>query len=153
MTAYDRRIDDWSSDVGSSDLDPLGHPKPFLQRLVALDQVMAQIGQEQRAGDRLEGVTVEIAAQPLVEALTAHSPIDGAQESRALVVGDRAHPFVGIPIGEIEMEPGRRRIDARLPDRGFQLLPAELDRSEEHTSELQSLMRNSYAVLCLKKKT
>src|SRR3546814_2336725 len=27
------------------------------------------------------------------------------------------------------------------------------DRSEEHTSELQSLMRRSYAVLCLKKKT
>src|SRR3546814_3834338 len=28
----------------------------------------------------------------------------------------------------------------------------ELKRSEEHTSELQSLMRNSYAVFCLKKK-
>src|SRR3546814_2770890 len=27
------------------------------------------------------------------------------------------------------------------------------DRSEEHTSELQSLMRMSYAVFCLKKKT
>src|SRR3546814_1956960 len=27
-----------------------------------------------------------------------------------------------------------------------------LARSEEHTSELQSLMRNSYAVFCLKKK-
>src|SRR3546814_1435839 len=27
-----------------------------------------------------------------------------------------------------------------------------LERSEEHTSELQSLMRNSYAVFCLKKK-
>src|SRR3546814_2861600 len=27
-----------------------------------------------------------------------------------------------------------------------------LGRSEEHTSELQSLMRNSYAVFCLKKK-
>src|SRR3546814_10865028 len=27
------------------------------------------------------------------------------------------------------------------------------ERSEEHTSELQSLMRNSYAVFCLKKKT
>src|SRR3546814_10404857 len=27
------------------------------------------------------------------------------------------------------------------------------DRSEEHTSELQSLMRNSYAVFCLKKKS
>src|SRR3546814_9731146 len=29
---------------------------------------------------------------------------------------------------------------------------AEMDRSEEHTSELQSLMRISYAVFCLKKK-
>src|SRR3546814_9522896 len=27
-----------------------------------------------------------------------------------------------------------------------------MGRSEEHTSELQSLMRNSYAVFCLKKK-
>src|SRR3546814_7827480 len=30
---------------------------------------------------------------------------------------------------------------------------AELHRSEEHTSELQYLMRISYAVFCLKKKT
>src|SRR3546814_6597806 len=30
--------------------------------------------------------------------------------------------------------------------------PEGLDRSEEHTSELQSLMRISYAVFCLKKK-
>src|SRR3546814_1987239 len=29
----------------------------------------------------------------------------------------------------------------------------QLARSEEHTSELQSLMRSSYAVFCLKKKT
>src|SRR3546814_10286484 len=29
---------------------------------------------------------------------------------------------------------------------------ASVDRSEEHTSELQSLMRTSYAVFCLKKK-
>src|SRR3546814_7772009 len=28
-----------------------------------------------------------------------------------------------------------------------------VDRSEEHTSELQSIMRSSYAVFCLKKKT
>src|SRR3546814_7655305 len=32
------------------------------------------------------------------------------------------------------------------------LTPPGLDRSEEHTSELQSLMRISYAVFCLKKK-
>src|SRR3546814_960323 len=32
-------------------------------------------------------------------------------------------------------------------------LPPGQDRSEEHTSELQSLMRTSYAVFCLKNKT
>src|SRR3546814_3496864 len=31
--------------------------------------------------------------------------------------------------------------------------PTDRSRSEEHTSELQSLMRISYAVFCLKKKT
>src|SRR3546814_10627223 len=31
--------------------------------------------------------------------------------------------------------------------------PLRVHRSEEHTSELQSLMRISYAVFCLKKKT
>src|SRR3546814_6087896 len=30
--------------------------------------------------------------------------------------------------------------------------PIQSQRSEEHTSELQSLMRNSYSVFCLKKK-
>src|SRR3546814_6852219 len=37
-------------------------------------------------------------------------------------------------------------------DRGYERLEEKL-RSEEHTSELQSLMRISYAVFCLKKKT
>src|SRR3546814_1136882 len=42
---------------------------------------------------------------------------------------------------------GRRCEDRRfLPHHRSRL------RSEEHTSELQSLMRNSYAVFCLKKK-
>src|SRR3546814_1984073 len=34
----------------------------------------------------------------------------------------------------------------------FRHLQARNQRSEEHTSELQSLMRNSYAVFCLNKK-
>src|SRR3546814_7077632 len=36
---------------------------------------------------------------------------------------------------------------------GFRYVGEEPGRSEEHTSELQSLMRISYAVFCLKKKT
>src|SRR3546814_4401957 len=34
----------------------------------------------------------------------------------------------------------------------FRVATADATRSEEHTSELQSLMRSSYAVFCLKKK-
>src|SRR3546814_8852431 len=42
---------------------------------------------------------------------------------------------------------------ARQSGRGeHDLVDALLERSEEHTSELQSLMRISYAVFCLKKK-
>src|SRR3546814_10778572 len=42
--------------------------------------------------------------------------------------------------------------DSRDIDRLFAYLYAKLVRSEEHTSELQSLMRISYAVFCLKNK-
>src|SRR3546814_9493065 len=35
----------------------------------------------------------------------------------------------------------------------MQMMQMMQQRSEEHTSELQSLMRNSYAVFCLKNKT
>src|SRR3546814_10620572 len=38
------------------------------------------------------------------------------------------------------------------PGREFLLVEVKMPRSEEHTSELQSLMRISYAVFCLKKK-
>src|SRR3546814_5573795 len=39
------------------------------------------------------------------------------------------------------------------PEEAFLRSPASgIERSEEHTSELQSLMRISYAVFCLKKK-
>src|SRR3546814_6647511 len=43
--------------------------------------------------------------------------------------------------------------DARSPSlSATQAFCSTADRSEEHTSELQSLMRISYAVFCLKKK-
>src|SRR3546814_2046976 len=48
------------------------------------------------------------------------------------------------------------RIDAEVDDGRFELAGVDArppQRSEEHTSELQSLMRISYAVFCLKKKT
>src|SRR3546814_5598640 len=48
-------------------------------------------------------------------------------------------------VGEIAPE-GRARLACRFARRIL------VERSEEHTSELQSLMRISYAVFCLKKK-
>src|SRR3546814_2945892 len=41
---------------------------------------------------------------------------------------------------------------AKFPNLVVEMLPLMAGRSEEHTSELQSLMRISYAVFCLKKK-
>src|SRR3546814_8160735 len=41
---------------------------------------------------------------------------------------------------------------ATVDDQHLGLHAGDRPRSEEHTSELQSLMRNSYAVFCLKKK-
>src|SRR3546814_1244482 len=52
----------------------------------------------------------------------------------------RKRVLVGLVVGEVA-----RRNELRLD-------PKRLNRSEEHTSELQSLMRISYAVFCLKKK-
>src|SRR3546814_10621762 len=45
-----------------------------------------------------------------------------------------------------------RRVHRLLELSGMQIHPQVRARSEEHTSELQSLMRISYAVFCLKKK-
>src|SRR3546814_10880793 len=51
----------------------------------------------------------------------------------------------------------RRRVDRRTDRKAVAPLGEQgrdhVGRSEEHTSELQSLMRISYAVFCLKKKT
>src|SRR3546814_2130167 len=78
---------------------------------------------------------------------------------------DRAGHHAGAELAEralVELAETRRDL---VPERRrvgldhFHVLGAEvqqhglLQRSEEHTSELQSLMRISYAVFCLKKKT
>src|SRR3546814_4943516 len=56
------------------------------------------------------------------------------------------HQIADLPGLAIAVDHRRPRV--RPHSRGAQFM----DRSEEHTSELQSLMRISYAVFCLKKK-
>src|SRR3546814_6322858 len=54
-----------------------------------------------------------------------------------------------IAVGSTHRQPQRRPC---LSTTGHRTHPRVAARSEEHTSELQSLMRISYAVFCLKKK-
>src|SRR3546814_5946787 len=58
--------------------------------------------------------------------------------------GERLHQCRGLAGDAFGWWPGQARPCCEQP--------ACSCRSEEHTSELQSLMRNSYAVFCLKKK-
>src|SRR3546814_8321410 len=69
----------------------------------------------------------------------------------------RRAPGVDVVVARVQHDPARlvaHRDLVGMPDRVAQLRAAETavqHRSEEHTSELQSLMSISYAVFCLKK--
>src|SRR3546814_10558241 len=86
----------------------------------------------------------------------------GVDPSRLTVAAVLAHAGTRLDSNSIHNPAARARIGLTLGRAWFGLgvwdkarmrLEAALaDRSEEHTSELQSLMRISYAVFCLKKK-
>src|SRR3546814_2661615 len=119
------RISDWSSDVCSSDLTQRGDHE-ISQRACSDGRLLQAHGAEQGAGGNDDVVAGKLAQVARAE----HA--DGAGD-------DRGHASPQQPVAA-EMARGRPR------------LVAEQQRSEEHTSELQSLMRISYAVFCLKKK-
>src|SRR3546814_1024788 len=73
--------------------------------------------------------------------------VAAARSAGDLVVTARAENFLH---GRLDLEDMIARLKA-FEAAGANVLFAP-GRSEEHTSELQSLMRNSYAVFCLKKK-
>src|SRR3546814_3431767 len=140
------RISDWSSDVCSSDL----RDADLVQRgdrrrdvLVAADAVDAR---EQR-GDRLRAIGLDRghvqAAGPEVAEQFLHMVLRRLHR--------RVEQVALLLLCKVaQLAQGRDRAGALDDDVGRQPV---LVRSEAHTSELQSLMRISYAVFCLKKKT
>src|SRR3546814_1105998 len=97
---------------------------------------------------------------PYTTLFRSHSP---ASCERSGPPRERAEPAVlqmvgGAEAGEVQRPgpPDHGRRDQPWPDRWLHGSVPEAGRaagrSEEHTSELQSLMRISYAVFCLKKK-
>src|SRR3546814_1979454 len=128
-TAYEMRISDWSSDVCSSDL---GTHVTQKGSLVAPDRLRFDFShfQPMTAAELAEverRVNAEIRANHGAE--VRHMDMQEALDFGAMAL-------FGEKYGE------RVRV----------LRMGDTSRSEEHTSELQSLMRISYAVFCLKKK-
>src|SRR3546814_6732318 len=78
----------------------------------------------------------------------AAQPEGGAEQVRRLRVDDRRALGRGQPI-LVRCLPHRARASAAVD--ACRAFGRQDDRSEEHTSELQSLMRSSYADLCFNK--
>src|SRR3546814_10177432 len=125
------RISDWSSDVCSSDLDRA--PAHAVQRLEHRVAVLADEGLERGgiAADQGGGAA-------LGELERGELLVEVAQAPRVV------HHLRALALHEPQQQGvvDESGIDRRIP--------AHQHRSEEHTSELQSLMRISYAVFCLK---
>src|SRR3546814_8461519 len=93
------------------------------------------------------------AARPgkLVQASTGGARTDPSCKPRQQVemAGGKFHHLVFQCIVSDQSQSLRGKIEYRIQI----AIRRQTHRSEEHTSELQSLMRISYAVFCLKKKT
>src|SRR3546814_1539108 len=124
-TAYEMRISDWSSDVCSSDL----LPRTLIEYCYKDDAL----------GDPLVAEE-HIACFNWCSQDELHDIQDMAIRINDFMSGMFA--AVGIRLVDFKLEFGR------LYEGDF----SRIIRSEEHTSELQSLMRISYAVFCLNKK-
>src|SRR3546814_2453646 len=78
------------------------------------------------------------------------SPLSRAASRTGQSIGIVGPGFV-VRCGVVGERSGRWRLRRRIVAQDVQRRGVQI-RSEEHTSELQSLMRISYAVFCLKKK-
>src|SRR3546814_9298585 len=137
------RISDWSSDVCSSDLVETGE-------IIAENDVgvFHRRHRHRRAARPAEGVGVGPHTHH-----ARRADVDMLAEVEADIAADQVRPaldVVGAELVEIIAgAPEEADFGAFVP---HAVLAALAERSEEHTSELQSLMRISYAVFCLTKK-
>src|SRR3546814_4167582 len=129
-TAYEMRISDWSSDVCSSDLTAIQMCTPAstaFSRTSNTKIVICRPRSAQSRNSQLSGERLSLAVRRRVKLPQAIWRADQACHAAYRCV----NPL--LRLGSVSA--------------------ATTSRSEEHTSELQSLMRISYAVFCLKKTT
>src|SRR3546814_6466996 len=111
--------------------------------------------------DTLFPYTTLFRSEGIAAAETANNSMCGGAFVPMLMFGIPGDPTTAVVLGVLMingLQPGPRLLDDQLaliaPMMAALLVSALLLiplRSEEHTSELQSLMRISYAVFCLKK--
>src|SRR3546814_2099760 len=137
------RISDWSSDVCSSDLDrKYRHPQPYR-------------GTRARKGLAAHGRPCPRPGPGMARAAALLQRL-AAVRGRLSLCADQAAAakwWLSMPMASVSAEgPMPKALSTR---RTSPLMPGcrhQGRRSEEPTSDLQSLMRISYAVFCLKKK-
>src|SRR3546814_3217565 len=122
------RISDWSSDVCSSDLGLVGSGDYVARTFASWPEPTDPKQKALPSFLREDRGTLQ--RKPAYDRFSAYFNLDnGSGKIRGVYAQEN---LAAMPIFEAWMKPFR---------------------SEEHTSELQSLMRISYAVFCLKKKT
>src|SRR3546814_4182748 len=138
------RISDWSSDVCSSDLSSgVESPSP---RLRQTEDRYHESHRHNSEGIPQTGIRVPCPRYDIL----ADKREEPAKIARSDMVGDRHGTVANSGRKQFGEKRGSRTISRS--GKGAQPQDGEDDdRSEEHTSELQSLMRISYAVFCLKK--
>src|SRR3546814_8970782 len=147
------RISDWSSDVCSSDLSQIDKLAPIRPASTPSTVYTTDIPRTYAPAN----------AKPRQRDTLARAPASPATMARRIGTMGSTH---GVNDNNspktrhdriILAQPAVARNAAMPVSPMFNTAPSPVslpaDRSEEHTSELQSLMRNSYAVFCLKKKT
>src|SRR3546814_8720278 len=127
------RISDWSSDVCSSDLADRCNP--------SVDRA-TELRQDLRACRGLVRCD-PLCSVELIDVETVTRPGDRASRlCGSIDIGTRHLARASIHLGD----------EHHFGAESFEHLRSRRTRSEEHTSELQSLMRLSYAVFCLTNK-
>src|SRR3546814_3743453 len=131
------RISDWSSDVCSSDLTN--------------DRALRHFARTDLSGSVRLGVTEDVVLAGLPELLrrfTAEHP----HVALELTIGLSEDLREKLELGVLDLAFVKRTTGDGQGELVWREPLVWIVRSEEHTSELQSLMRNSYDVFCLKKK-
>src|SRR3546814_9439454 len=130
-------------------LEPVDHPAHCeAVRRIQIARVDSREEQELETAPQRDDLQPDEAARRRVVTLRPHDGRDEVGPLRSLPPEEDVTLAL---LPHSDAEPLEIEAEIAVVGAVGQIAPRSDERSEEHTSELQSLMRNSYAVFCLKK--